>query len=691
MLKNFSIGTKLLWGFGLLSVLIAVVGLAGYLCLGYVATEVRLMNDLADISKKANELVDSVNAARNASAKFVIDKNSEHTNALHESIQSITVNVPKLETQVKANGRCDDDVCNELGNMLSSSAGYKKEHDNYVEYFTKKLAADEQRRNAASDVEENLKSLLAAIKNRNEGMKEKNEKGEDIILFERINTVEEVVRLFAQTEQTRRFMRDYELNLGDPKVRDGFLGQAKTALRAMQKELTETIKPKLVTQTAKDNVDQAFKSLDTWGVTIDANVAANMAMLDSITTKDKVAANFAKSAGKVIEMITGDTKACENKINAITRTASYGIVAAIVLGVAIGLILGFVFRTDITTGIKTVTDLMEILAKEGDISVQVPYSVLERKDETGLLGNAMKLVLADYVGVGNLANRLAEGDWTASVTPKSEKDTMNRSLREMIHSVNDALLQVNEAIIQVSTGASQVAQASESLSQGATESAASIEEISASMNEMGSQTNANAQNAADANRLSGQANDAAQSGQEMMMKMISSMEQITKNADDVQKVVKVIDDISFQTNLLALNAAVEAARAGVHGKGFAVVAEEVRNLAARSAKAAAETTQMIENNNRQIRAGAEIASQTANNLTSIVEQSTKVAGLIGEIATASREQALGVSQVSQGLSQIEAVTQQNTASAEETASVSHEMSSQASQLQNLISHFKLQR
>jgi methyl-accepting chemotaxis protein len=175
----------------------------------------------------------------------------------------------------------------------------------------------------------------------------------------------------------------------------------------------------------------------------------------------------------------------------------------------------------------------------------------------------------------------------------------------------------------------------------------------------------------------------------MMKKMIESMTLITKNSQDVQKVIKVIDDISFQTNLLALNAAVEAARAGAHGKGFAVVAEEVRNLASRSAKAAAETAQMIENNSKQINEGAEIATLTADTLNGIVEQSQQVAALVGEIAKASSEQAQGIAQVSQGLSQIDSVTQQNTAAAEETASVSNEMSGQAAKLQGLVGQFKL--
>jgi methyl-accepting chemotaxis protein len=263
------------------------------------------------------------------------------------------------------------------------------------------------------------------------------------------------------------------------------------------------------------------------------------------------------------------------------------------------------------------------------------------------------------------------------------------SLDEMLNKINTALGNTAEAVNQVAEGAVQVSSASESLSQGATESAASLEEITASMAEIGNQTKTNAQSAADANRLAKTANDAAQTGQEMMKKMIASMESITRNATDIQRVIKVIDDISFQTNLLALNAAVEAARAGQHGKGFAVVAEEVRNLAGRSAKAAAETTQMIEGNSRQISEGADIATQMAEMLNEIVAQAMQVTEIVGHIATASNEQAQGVAQVTLGLTQIDSVTQQNTANAEESASVSAEMSSQARKLQQLVGQFRL--
>ncbi len=171
--------------------------------------------------------------------------------------------------------------------------------------------------------------------------------------------------------------------------------------------------------------------------------------------------------------------------------------------------------------------------------------------------------------------------------------------------------------------------------------------------------------------------------------MNGAMDRIMKNSSEVQRVIKVIDDIAFQTNLLALNAAVEAARAGQHGKGFAVVAEEVRNLAARSAKAARETADLIATSGQEIQKGGEIANNTSEVLNTIVEQIKQTTDLVAGIAVASNEQAQGVNQVTIGLQQIDAVTQQNTASAEESASAANEMSSMAANLQKLVAQFQL--
>jgi methyl-accepting chemotaxis protein len=313
----------------------------------------------------------------------------------------------------------------------------------------------------------------------------------------------------------------------------------------------------------------------------------------------------------------------------------------------------------------------------------------EYKGDFNLIKNNINELINALILITEAAETMAKGDMTVEIQPRSENDLLLKSLSKMVETLNDSLGQVNVAVEQIAAGAGQVSDSAQALSQGATEQASSLEEITSSMNEIGSQTKQNAENATQANQLSSEARTGAEKGNNQMKEMVRAMEEINESSQNISKIIKVIDEIAFQTNLLALNAAVEAARAGKHGKGFAVVAEEVRNLAARSAKAAKETAELIEGSVEKVDQGTQMASKTAEALDEIVAGVTKVTDLVGEIAAASNEQAQGVSQINLGLGQIDQVTQQNTATAEESASASEELSSQAAQLREMIAKFKL--
>ena len=425
--------------------------------------------------------------------------------------------------------------------------------------------------------------------------------------------------------------------------------------------------------------------LTAWGAVIKQLCEINVELKDTHSRRQLI-------ADKIFSMISSASDSGMTEANEavkgtvkVVQNSTLWLWGFMALSAATGIIIAWLLTRSITKPVGSAVEMAEAI-RQGDFSGRLK---LTRSDEIGVMGRELDSMADKLENVAKVAQRIAGGNLAVDVELASDKDSLGKALSTMTGSLNEIIGRINDASAQVAAGAGQVSDASQSLSQGATEQAASLEEISSSMTEIGSQTKANAENASQANKLAASARNAAQSGSSRMEEMMTAMSQIQSSSKEIVKIVKVIDDIAFQTNLLALNAAVEAARAGRHGKGFAVVAEEVRNLAARSAKAARETAEGIASSMDKVENGMKVATHTVEALKEIAEEVTKVNDLVGEIAAASNEQAQGISQISIGLSQVDSVTQQNTAHAEETASAAEELSSQSAELRQMLSRFTL--
>lgn len=259
-------------------------------------------------------------------------------------------------------------------------------------------------------------------------------------------------------------------------------------------------------------------------------------------------------------------------------------------------------------------------------------------------------------------------------------------IKKLVGRIVDGL---SSGAAEVASSSQEISKASESLANGATEQASSIEEGSASLQEIASMSKQNSKNASVTDQLMHDATSTIQEANSSMEEMTQSMSEILQSSEDVSQIIKTIDEIAFQTNLLALNAAVEAARAGTAGAGFSVVAEEVRNLAMRSADAVDSTTELIDGMVSKVRQGSSILENTNHSFQKISASASKVGSLVGEISTASNEQAEGVEQINIAISKMSDVVQQNAAVAEESSAASNEMSAQSQSLKNYAEQLRI--
>ncbi len=332
---------------------------------------------------------------------------------------------------------------------------------------------------------------------------------------------------------------------------------------------------------------------------------------------------------------------------------------------------------------------------EGDLTTALPS--VRSQDETGVLLSSLGKTITEVNGyiseISQVLTGIAQGDFTRQSTLHYKGDfaPIKDALLTIAESLNRAFADILISAEQVEQGSVQISQGTQGLSQSAMEQASTIEELSASLESISKGIQGIAENAEKARVLAERSGQNVALGNRQMDAMLRAINDISVSSEQIGKIIKVIDDIAFQTNILALNAAVEAARAGAAGKGFAVVADEVRNLASKSAEAAKDTTALIEQSINTVKKGTKIAEATARSLAEIDENSRSVNELVGRISEATSGQATAVLQINQGMGVISDMVQNNSATVEQSAASSEELSSQASTLKELIARFQIKR
>ena len=352
-------------------------------------------------------------------------------------------------------------------------------------------------------------------------------------------------------------------------------------------------------------------------------------------------------------------------------------------------------QRDITGRIGTVSKAIKRM-RSGHLNIAFNKKYIgsdelgEMVDDFSALSRELKKIITDICAV---LSEMSKGNFAVKSMDENmyvaDYASILQSYREINQNLKNVFGSINQVAADVESGSEQIANGSVALSQGATEQASTLEELSASIYALSTRISAQAQKAGNVESYFGEVSEKISDENQQMGEMLLAMEEIEDKSNQVERIIKAIDDIAFQTNILALNAAIEAARAGVYGKGFAVVADEVRNLAGKSADAAAETSILIESTINAVKKGVNIVDHAAKTLGDVMDGSEKSKEMVSEIAGSMVTDAKSISEVSKGLEEVSKVVQQNSATSEESSASSQDLNENAASLKEMISRIQV--